>query len=611
MSDNKNTPGKTTTATSQPATPSARVLVVADTPDAGELRAAIEAAGFSVRGVRDPADAPPVAADWHPQVVLIDAGLTEPGPGELIARIKERHRCACVLLAPSATGEFVTLGHRSAADVVLVKPLNPVGLRRIIAQDAGSPASSRAHAHALELPSVVVGSSAEMREAWRLAMAAAQTNSSVLITGETGTGKEVVARALHRFSSRRAGPFVAINCAALPENLLESELFGHEKGAFTGAAAQRKGRFELADGGTLFLDEIGDLSLGLQVKLLRVLQERSFERLGGTQSVSVDVRIVAATHRDLEEDVKHGRFRADLFYRLNVLCIRVPPLRKRPSDVIGLWEHFIQDGARRENRPAPETSPEVQRVLMRHAWPGNVRELHNVAQNVLALATGDRIMPDDLPSALRPEADRPVPFNGLLGLTLREIESSVIVQTYDALGTVRATAQVLGISPRKIHYRLKEFRKQARVRDHALLLREQGLDSAERARLMQLRVLLAEDDDDLRWALSDLLKTDGYDVVAVADGRALLEHLGAAMLLEQRDAPPDLIISDIRMPGMTGMQLLECVRNRGWSTPVVLISAFGDDDTRQKAQQLGATAFLGKPIDMNELQTVIQRVVAH
>jgi DNA-binding NtrC family response regulator len=588
------------------------VLVVADTPDAGELRAAIEAAGFSVRGVRDPADAPAVATDWQPQLVLIDAGLSEPGPAELIVRIKERHRCTCVLLAPSATGEFVTLGHRSLADAVLVKPLNPVGLRRIIAQDASTaPASPRAHAHALELPSVVVGSSAEMREVWRLAIAAAQTNSSVLITGETGTGKEVVARALHRFSSRRAGPFVAINCAALPENLLESELFGHEKGAFTGASAQRKGRFELADGGTLFLDEIGDLSLGLQVKLLRVLQERSFERLGGTQSVAVDVRIVAATHRDLEEDVKRGRFRADLFYRLNVLCIRVPPLRQRPSDVIGLWEHFIQDGARRDNRPAPETSPEVQRILMRYAWPGNVRELHNVAQNVLALATGERILPGDLPSTLRPEADRPVPFNGLLGLTLREIESSVIVQTYDALGTVKATAQVLGISPRKIHYRLKEWRKQARVREHSLLMREHGLDSAERARLMQLRVLLAEDDDDLRWALSDLLKTDGYDVVAVPDGRALLEHLGAAMLLEQRDAPPDLIISDIRMPGMTGMQLLECVRNRGWSTPVVLISAFGDDDTRQKAQQLGATAFLGKPIDMNELQTVIQRVVAH
>jgi DNA-binding NtrC family response regulator len=216
-----------------------------------------------------------------------------------------------------------------------------------------------------------------------------------------------------------------------------------------------------------------------------------------------------------------------------------------------------------------------------------------------------------LPSTLRSDTDRPVPFTGLLGLTLKEIESSVILQTYEALGTVKATAHVLGISPRKIHYRLKEYRKQTHLRERELLLREQNLDATARARLMQLRVLLAEDDDDLRWALSDLLKTDGYDVVAVADGRALLEHLGAAMLLEQRDAPPDLIISDIRMPGLTGMQLLECVRNRGWSTPVVLISAFGDDDTRRQAQALGATAFLGKPIDMNELQTVIQRVVSH
>jgi DNA-binding NtrC family response regulator len=593
-----------------------RVLIVAEGADAIALRHAVEETGLEARGVREASDAPNVAADFQPAVVLIDTLVQKPSPAQLIRDIKARHNCACLLLVGEATGANVTLGNDSGADGILVKPLHPVALRRWVAQESPARFAGRSPLAAADLPTSVIGSSREMREVWRLMIAAAQSGSSVLLIGETGTGKEVVARALHRFSCGRGGPFVAVNCAALPENLLESELFGHEKGAFTGATSQRKGRFELADGGTLFLDEIGDLPLSLQVKLLRVLQERSFERVGGTQTISVDVRVLAATHRDLELEIEQGRFRADLFYRLNVLCIRIPPLRQRPSDVIGLWEHFIREGAEREGRPVPETSSAVQRALLRHTWPGNVRELHNVAQNVLALASGAQILPGDLPEALRSDAGATAAAHGLLGLTLKEIESLLIRQTYEAFGTVKATAEILGISPRKIHYRLKEMRRHAKSEASAADARANLASLANDPALDSLhppapRVLLAEDDDDLRWVLSNLLKTDGYDVVAVPDGRALLEHLGAAILLEHRDAPPDVIVTDIRMPGLTGMQILESVRSRGWNTPVVLISAFADDATRRKADALGATAFLGKPIDMGELQSVISRAVAH
>jgi DNA-binding NtrC family response regulator len=413
-----------------------------------------------------------------------------------------------------------------------------------------------------------------------------------------------VARALHRFSARRDGPFVAVNCAALPETLLESELFGHEKGAYTGAATQHKGRFELAHQGTLFLDEIGDLPLALQVKLLRVLQERSFERLGGTESISVDVRVIAATHKDLTEELEHDRFRADLFYRLSVLSIHVPPLRTRKSDVLGLWEHFVAEGTSREHRAPLKTSAAAQCVLLRHQWPGNIRELQNVAEHALTVALGDTIGTADLPEYLAEHSSRPDPRRSLAGLTMKEVERLSILDTYEALGTVKASAEALGISERKIHYRLKEYRKGVRGTGRRRRKTRPSTQTPIAPR-PTVRILLAEDDDEVRWALAEFLRTEGYEVVAVPDGKALLEHLGSAMLLEQRDAPPDIIITDVRMPGLTGMQLLESVRNRGWTTPVVLISAFGDDETRRKADGLGATAFLDKPIDVGRLHRII------
>jgi DNA-binding NtrC family response regulator len=478
---------------------------------------------------------------------------------------------------------------------VLIRPVDNVALRRVVTRSA-TPKARPAGAGRSALPPLVVGASTEMREVWRLAMQASQSTSSVVITGETGVGKEVVARALHRFSDRRGGPFVAVNCAALPETLLESELFGHEKGAFTGASARRKGRFELADGGTLFLDEIGDLPLSVQVSLLRVLQERLFERLGGTESISVDVRVIAATHRDLDDDVKTGRFRADLFYRLNVLSIRVPPLRERRPDVPGLWEYFVAEGAKREGRAVPGTSPLAVRLLLRHDWPGNVRELHNVAQHALAVTTDATIVPSSLPPQILDAPAVAGPKLGLAGMTFKEIERAAILESYETFGTVKATAEALGISERKIHYRLKSYREEP---------------SPEQAGASQtgVRVLLAEDDDELRWALTEFLQAEGYEVVSVRDGRSLLEQLGATLLLEDPSASADVIVSDIRMPGLTGMQVLERVRAHGWKTPVVLISAFGDEETRRAAQELGASAFVAKPIDAATFHMVIVGVV--
>ena len=248
----------------------------------------------------------------------------------------------------------------------------------------------------------IVGDSAEMRRVLERVEQVATTDATVLITGETGTGKELVARAIHQRSPRAREPFVKVNCAAIPETLLASELFGHERGAFTGALERRRGRFELADRGTMFLDEIGELSPDTQVTLLRVLQEREFERLGGSRTVKVDVRIVAATNRDLAADVAAGRFRSDLFYRLNVFPVHVPALREHPDDIAPLVAHFAAKYAARFRRPVTRVGPQALRELMTHDWPGNVRELEHVIERAVIVSTGSTLhLERDVPAAGR------------------------------------------------------------------------------------------------------------------------------------------------------------------------------------------------------------------
>jgi len=281
----------------------------------------------------------------------------------------------------------------------------------------------------------------------------------VLITGESGTGKELVAAAIHQRSPRASGPFIKVHCAALAESLLESELFGHEKGAFTGAVARRDGRFSLADGGTLFLDEIGEISPAVQVKLLRFLQEHEFERVGGDRSIAVDVRIIAATNRDLTQMVKDGRFREDLFYRLNVVAIEMPPLRTRASDVPALAHFFLTRFARDNGKDIDGFAQDALDLLVAHPWPGNVRELENAIERAVVMAQGSRIEARHLPQTVAPQPALDLGRGPEVpGTTLADLERYAILKTLESTGGATSkAAEVLGISVRKIQYKLHEY----------------------------------------------------------------------------------------------------------------------------------------------------------
>ncbi len=278
----------------------------------------------------------------------------------------------------------------------------------------------------------IIGQSPTLAEVFRILGKVAPTDSTVLVTGESGTGKELLVRALHANSSRAAKPFVPINCGAIPKELLESELFGHEKGAFTHAIRSRAGRFELADGGTIFLDEIGEMDLSLQVKILRVLQEKEIERVGGSGSRKVDVRIVAATNRDLESEVAAGRFREDLYYRLNVIPLHLPPLRERGGDVLLLARHFLSRFCRKKSRVPLALAPDARRILAAYAWPGNVRELENVMERLSILVDGDVVQAADLPQKILEQVGDPA--------ELPDIEEPGAAEAPQRSGHVAATA---------------------------------------------------------------------------------------------------------------------------------------------------------------------------
>jgi formate hydrogenlyase transcriptional activator len=302
----------------------------------------------------------------------------------------------------------------------------------------------------------IIGQSTAMRDVLDQIRMVAPTGATVLIRGETGTGKELVARAVHRLSARRADAFLKCNCAAIPATLLESEMFGHEKGAFTGAVAQRIGRFELANRGAIFLDEIGEMSLELQPKLLRVLQEREFERLGSSRTIRADVRLIAATNVDLPRMVAAKRFRADLYYRLNVFPIDVPPLRERPEDIPVLVQHFVRDAAHRMNRRALWISPSAMDALVAHSWPGNIRELQNLIERAVIRSPGD-----ELQMPLEDLDDGAEVGSGVDGATLEEAERLHILATLKKTGWVvsgrRGAAARLGINRSTLQFRMKKL----------------------------------------------------------------------------------------------------------------------------------------------------------
>ena len=303
----------------------------------------------------------------------------------------------------------------------------------------------------------IIGKSEKLTKMMSLIEQVAPTRASVLVTGESGVGKELVADALHRLSDRKDGPFIKVHCASLSSNLLESELFGHEKGAFTGAVSQKKGRFELADGGTIFLDEIGEIDSATQVKILRVLQEREFERVGGTETVKVDVRIVAATNRDLLEEVKKGNFREDLFYRLNVVHIEVPPLRERKEDIPLLMSSFLEEFNREDNRAIEGFSPAARKAMYAYSWPGNIRQLRNTIESAGVTCRGKVIDTGDLPEQIVAE-NRAGEVSIRLGVTLSEAEKTVIMSTLDFCeGNKTRASEMLGLGRKTLHRKLEEY----------------------------------------------------------------------------------------------------------------------------------------------------------
>jgi len=304
----------------------------------------------------------------------------------------------------------------------------------------------------------IIGQSAVMQQVFDIIQQVGPTRATALITGETGTGKELVAHAIHNLSPRKKAPFIAVHAAALPSTLLESELFGHEKGAFTGSIERRIGRFELADGGTLFLDEIGELEPQMQVKLLRVLEERAFERVGGQKTIEVDVRLIAATNKDLRKQVAEGKFRDDLFYRLSVVTIALPPLRERRDDIPLLVSTFLRQCSEENGKNVTELTPDAMNVLMAYDWPGNVRELRNTIEQMVVLTRAEKLTLRDVPAAVRGGADLTKIAVVRTGMTVEEAEKELIVQALKELkGNRTKAAEKIGMSRRTLHRKLKRY----------------------------------------------------------------------------------------------------------------------------------------------------------
>jgi two-component system response regulator AtoC len=446
-----------------------RVLVIDD--EAGlrhTLLLILRDEGYQVQVAEDGEAGLRAAAAEDPDLILCDVRMPRLGGVEFLERYQASGGTALVVMM-SAYGSIETAveAMRRGAYDYISKPFNAdeviLTLRKAEEREQlrREVARLRKEVGQLTAPEGVVGSSAGMREVLELASRVAPFPSTVLITGESGSGKEAIARTIHRSSPRVGRAFVAVNCGAIPENLLESELFGHEKGAFTGADRAREGVFEEADGGTLFLDEIGELPLSLQVKLLRAVQERSIRRVGGTGERAVDVRVLAATARDLIEEVKSGRFRDDLFYRINVVQIHVPPLRTRPEDIPLLAEHFLRLHARRLRIDAPELTRSVLPVLAAYPWPGNVRELENVLERALVLS-GGHITEEHLPTHVRngkqlfevrdDEADLSVKRR------LPALERTLIARALERCGGNRTrAAEILELSVRALSYKIQDY----------------------------------------------------------------------------------------------------------------------------------------------------------
>jgi DNA-binding NtrC family response regulator len=421
-----------------------------------------------------------ILADSQVEVLLSDIRMPGMDGLQLLQRaMAHQPTLICILLTAYGNVETAVEAMKRGAYDFLMKPVNLDHLELLLDRAIRSRDMEKENVHLREqLDSKfgmepIIGNSPPMQQVFDMIRQVAPTQATVLIQGESGTGKELVAQAIHRLSTRVKGPFVAVHCAALPANLLESELFGHEKGAFTGALARRKGRFEMADGGTLLLDEISEIDLSVQVKLLRVLEERKFERVGGAETVDVDIRLLAATNRNLKEYVAQNKFREDLFFRLNVVDITVPPLRDRKSDVPLLCDHFLKEFCRANGKNIDGFTPDAIGVLSDYDWPGNVRELRNTIEKMVVLSRGDKIVLRDVPAAVRdpgrsgvrsarePASEPGGDADSLAGAERRMIIAAIRKND----GNRTRAARELGISRRTLHRKLNQYREENALPD--------------------------------------------------------------------------------------------------------------------------------------------------
>jgi two-component system response regulator AtoC len=420
----------------------------------------------------------------------IDVLLTDvrmPGIDGMALLQRALARCPgliCILLTAYGNVETAVTAIKRGAYDFLTKPVNLDHLELLLDRALNSRAMASENANLRELLDdkygleSLVGSAPAMQELFETIRQAAPTQATILLSGDTGTGKELVAHALHHLSTRSRGPFVAVHCAALSSNLLESELFGHEKGAFTGAVSRRRGRFEMADGGTLFLDEISEIDASIQVKLLRVLEERTFERVGGSEPVEVDIRLIAASNRDLRALAAEGKFREDLYFRLDVVNVHLPPLRERAEDIPILCQHFLKEFSEKNSKPLDGITAETCDLMAAYRWPGNVRELRNTVEKMVVLARGPKLTPRDIPRHIREAVKRPAEAGGHplpaaeSPASLADVERRLIEETLGRCGgNVTRAAAELGVSRRTLHRKLNAWK--AEDADHPAAAPEQ------------------------------------------------------------------------------------------------------------------------------------------
>lgn len=434
------------------------------------LAAALELDGYEVILAANGEEGLDVAL--HTDIDLVITDLRMPGVSgeEVLRRVTtETPGIPVIVLTGHGTVENAVEAMRSGAYDFLTKPLNLDRLSLLVKRALQNRELVLQHRD-LEREiqnrksfEHIIGKSPAMNKVFDVVKHVAPTKASVLITGESGVGKELIANALHNLSPRRDNPFIKVHCAALAETLLESELFGHEKGSFTGAIARKRGRFELAHSGTIFLDEIGEINQTVQIKILRVLQEKKFERVGGEETIEVDTRVITATNRDLEKEIAEGRFREDLFYRLNVVSIHVPPLRERKDDLPLMITAFIREFAEENGKKIEGVEPKARSALYAYDWPGNVRQLRNCIESAVVMTSGTVITLDDLPPSIRPKDESPS-LHIPIGVSMAEAEKQIILQTLSAQGGNKTrTAEVLGIGRKTLHRKLDEYGIESRL----------------------------------------------------------------------------------------------------------------------------------------------------